>query len=109
MMERIRTYAPLVITEFGWTVDPRQASQYHWAAIDPIERGKFIATVFEQNTALFENDMWLGGPMILFSAADRAWTADDEAFWWAVADADGHVDGAVREALGMGTNEFSGD
>ncbi len=101
MMERSRAYAPLVITEFGWTVDPRPASPYHWAAIDPIERGKFIATVFEQNTALFENDMWLGGPMILFSAADRAWTADDEAFWWAVADADGNVDGAVREALGL--------
>lgn len=104
-----RRPGPFVITEFGWTTDPRPNSSYHWMAVDPATRGEHIADAFEMAPSLSLGDSGQLGPMILFSAADRAWTADDEAFWWAVADADGHVDGVVLEALGMGTNEFSDD
>ncbi|MEO8083077.1 MAG: cellulase family glycosylhydrolase [Ardenticatenales bacterium] len=93
--------APFVITEFGWTTDPRPDSPYHWMAVDPATRGAHIAQAFDLAPTLPGIGAHLG-PMILFSAADRAWTPDDEAYWWAVADADGNVDGAVMEALGSG-------
>lgn len=93
--------APFVITEFGWTTDPRPNSPYHWMAVDPATRGAHIAQAFDLAPTLPGIGAHLG-PMILFSAADRAWTPDDEAYWWAVADGDGNVDGAVMEALGSG-------
>lgn len=96
-----REAVPSVITEFGWTTDPRPDSPYHWMAIDAATRGKHIAQAFALAPTLFGGDGNIG-PMVLFSAADRAWTPDDEAYWWAVADGDGNVDGAVMEALGSG-------
>ena len=89
----------VVVTEFGWTTDAREDSPYHWFAVSDGERANHIRDAYDYAQASWTG--WLG-PMILFSAADPAWTQDDEAWWWSVTDASGHVKPSLRA-------EFAGD
>lgn len=78
----------VAVTEFGWTIDPRPDSPYHWAAVTREQRADYIEAAID-----FANEEWWPwiGPMVLFSAADPAWTPDDEAYWWSVTTPDGRL------------------
>lgn len=93
----------VVITEFGWTVDPRPNSPYRWAAVTPRERAEFIRDALAYAYSGYADapaawDPWVG-PMILFTAADPAWTKDDEAYWWSVTAPDGQVSPVVLDVV----------
>jgi len=49
----------------------------------------------------FARDNWSPwiGPMILFTAADPAWTPDHEAWWWSVTGPGGGLRQEIRDAF----------
>lgn len=86
----------IVVTEFGWTTDRRPDSPYAWHAVSEVERAERLRAAFDYSRERWSP--WIG-PMIVFTAADPAWTADHEAWWWAVTGPDGGPTAALRDAF----------
>ncbi len=71
----------IIILEFGWTVDPRPDSPYHWHQVDRITQAQYFERAY---TYAIENwQPWIG-VMSLIYVAHPAWTADDEETYWSI-------------------------
>lgn len=71
----------VVVLEFGWTVDPRSESPYHWHAVTELEQAQYIIGAYryaEQNW-----QPWIG-VMSLIYLANVDWTEDDEQTYWSI-------------------------
>ncbi|MBN1219274.1 MAG: beta-galactosidase [Anaerolineae bacterium] len=71
----------IVVLEFGWTIDPRPDSPYHWHAVTPEQQDKYLQRAYayaEQNW-----QPWIG-VMSLIYIADPRWHWGDEQVYWSV-------------------------
>lgn len=96
MIQRGDDFKQVLVTEFGWTTDARPDSPYHWFAVSEDQRAARVVAAHEYARAKWAS--WIG-PMILFTAADPAWTQDHEAWWWSVTGRDGRLRPAIRAAF----------
>lgn len=71
----------IVVLEFGWTVDPRPDSPYHWHAVTPEQQDKFLQRAFAYAEANWQP--WIG-VMSLIYIADPQWTLQDEQTFWSI-------------------------
>ncbi len=74
----------IALLEFGWTIDPRPDSPYHWHSIlDPQLQADYFVRAYRWAR---ENwSPWIG-LMSLIYIADPDWTASDEQYWWAISE-----------------------
>ena len=78
----------VMITEFGWTSDPRPDSPYHWHAVTEEQKADYLVRAYGWAEAHWQP--WIG-PLFVFALADPAWTPEDEGYWWAITDPSGEV------------------
>jgi hypothetical protein len=71
----------VVILEFGWTVDPRPDSPYHWHAVSLEQQDKYLQRAYAYAEAHWQP--WIG-VMSLIYIADPQWTAHDEQTYWSI-------------------------
>jgi hypothetical protein len=71
----------IAIVEFGWTSDPREASDYHWHAVTEEDKAEYLVRAFQ-----YARDNWSPwvGLMVVVYIADPTWTPDHEQYWWAI-------------------------
>ncbi len=72
----------VVVLEFGWTMDPRPDSPYHWHAVSETEQAQYLVGAYQYAKAHWGD--WIG-VMSLIYMPNIDWTEDDEQFWWSVA------------------------
>jgi hypothetical protein len=71
----------VAIVEFGWTTDPREASDYHWHAVTEEQKADYLVRAFRYAR---ENwSPWIG-LMVVVYLANPSWTPDHEQYWWAI-------------------------
>ncbi len=78
----------IVITELSWTTDTRSESPYAWSAVDPATRTDYLRRALDWAARNWAP--WIG-PIVLFSAPDREWTAEHEAWWRTLTDDRGEL------------------
>ena len=71
----------VVVLEFGWTVDPREESPYHWHAVAEIDQAANIIAAYNYANANWQP--WIGVMNLIF-LADSQWTEDDEQTYWSI-------------------------
>ncbi len=71
----------IAIVEFGWTSDPREASDYHWHAVTEKQKADYLVRAFRY--ARKNWSPWVG-LMVVVYVADPLWTPDHEQYWWAI-------------------------
>ncbi len=71
----------VVVLEFGWTVDPRPDSPYHWHAVSEVEQGDYIIRAYKYAAEHWQP--WIG-VMNLIYLADVDWTENDEQTYWSI-------------------------
>ncbi len=71
----------IAIVEFGWTSDPRPASDYHWHAVTEDQKADYLVRAFQ-----YAREHWSPwvGLMVVVYLPDAAWTPDHEQYWWAI-------------------------
>jgi hypothetical protein len=71
----------VVILEFGWTIDHRIDSPYHWHAVTPEQQDKYL-----QRAYAYAQENWQPwiGVMSLIYIANPHWRWDDEQVYWSV-------------------------
>jgi hypothetical protein len=71
----------IAIVEFGWTSDPREASDYHWHAVSEEQKADYLVRAFR-----YAREHWSPwvGVMVVVYLADPSWTPDHEQYWWAI-------------------------
>ncbi len=71
----------IAIVEFGWTSDPRPASDYHWHAVSEAQKADYLVRAFR-----YAREHWSPwvGLMVVVYLADPTWTPDHEQYWWAI-------------------------
>jgi GH35 family endo-1,4-beta-xylanase len=71
----------IAIVEFGWTTDPREASDYHWHAVTEEQKADYLVRAFR-----YAREHWSPwvGLMVVVYLADPAWSDDHEQYWWAI-------------------------
>jgi hypothetical protein len=82
MVDNGDTAKQVVVLEFGWTMDPRPDSPYHWHAVTEEEQAEYFVGAYQ-----FAKQNWQPwiGVMSLIYMPNIDWTKDDEQFWWSVA------------------------
>jgi len=82
IMERHRDSGRrVVILEFGWTLDPRPDSPFHWHAVSEQEQADYIVRAYRYATENWQP--WIA-LMSLIYIADEDWTEEREEYWWAI-------------------------
>lgn len=71
----------IVILEFGWTIDPRPESPYHWHAVTPEQQDKYLQRAFAYARANWQP--WIGVMSVIY-LPDPHWTMDDEQTYWSI-------------------------
>jgi hypothetical protein len=71
----------VAILEFGWTVDPRPESPYHWHSVHRRDQDKYIQQAYAYAQANWQP--WIG-VMSLIYVADPRWTLEDEQLYWSI-------------------------
>jgi hypothetical protein len=71
----------IVILEFGWTIDPRPDSPYHWHAVTPEQQDKFIQRAYAYAEANWHD--WIGVMSIIY-IADPNWHWGMEQMYWSI-------------------------
>ncbi len=71
----------VVVLEFGWTVDPRPESPYHWYAVSEVEQRDYILRAYKYAQENWQP--WIG-VMNLIYLADVDWTDQDEQTYWSI-------------------------
>jgi hypothetical protein len=61
----------VVVTELGWTSDPRPDSPYHWHAVTEEQKADYLVRAYGWAEAHWQP--WIG-PLFVFALADPAWT-----------------------------------
>ena len=71
----------IAIVEFGWTTDPREASDYHWHAVTEEQKADYLTRAFH-----YARENWSPwvGLMVVVYLADPFWTPEHEQYWWAI-------------------------
>lgn len=71
----------IVLLEFGWTIDPRPDSPYHWHAVTPEQQDQYF-----QRAYAYAKEHWRPwiGVMSLIYVADPQWTMNDEQTYWSI-------------------------
>jgi hypothetical protein len=71
----------IAIVEFGWTSDPRPASDYHWHAVSEAQKADYLVRALR-----YAREHWSPwvGLMVVVYLADPTWTPDHEQYWWAI-------------------------
>ena len=89
----------VAIVEFGWTSDPRPASDYHWHAVTEEAKADYLVRAFR-----YARENWSPwvGLMVVVYVADPMWTPDHEQYWWAITEPSWELQlrpayGALRE------------
>ncbi len=71
----------VVILEFGWTVDPRPESPYHWHAVSREQQDKYLQRAYAYAEANWQP--WIGVMSVIY-IADPQWTLEDEQTYWSI-------------------------
>lgn len=71
----------IVVLEFGWTVDPRPDSPYHWHAVTPEQQDKYLQRAFAYAAENWQP--WIGVMTVIY-IANPEWSAADEQTYWSV-------------------------
>jgi len=71
----------VVVLEFGWTVDPRPDSPYHWHAVSEVEQRDYILRAYKYAQENWQP--WIG-VMNLIYLANVDWTENDEQTYWSI-------------------------
>jgi len=71
----------VVVLEFGWTIDPRPNSPYHWHAVSESQQDKYLQRAFQYAQQHWQP--WIGVMNVIYIANPR-WTLDDEQTYWCV-------------------------
>jgi len=71
----------VVVLEFGWTVDPREDSPYHWHAVSEIDQRMYILGAYKYAEEHWQP--WIGA-MSLIYLANVDWTEDNEQTYWSI-------------------------
>ena len=76
----------VAIVEFGWTSDPREASDYHWHAVTEQKKADYLVRAYR-----YARENWSSwvGLMVVVYVADPLWTPDHEQYWWAITEPSG--------------------
>lgn len=71
----------IVLLEFGWTIDPRPDSPYHWHAVTPEQQDQYF-----QRAYAYAKEHWRPwiGVMSLIYIANPQWTMQDEQTYWSI-------------------------
>jgi hypothetical protein len=71
----------IAILEFGWTTDPRPASDFHWHAVSEEQKADYLVRAFR-----YAREHWSPwvGLMVVIYLADPAWTPNHEQYYWAI-------------------------
>ena len=72
----------VVVLEFGWTMDPRPNSPYHWHAVSEAQQADYLVGAYQYAKAHWAD--WIG-VMSLIYMPNIDWTEEDEQYWWSVA------------------------
>lgn len=75
------TAKKVVVLEFGWTVDPRHNSLYHWHAVSPEQQDKYLQRAYAYAEANWQP--WIG-VMSLIYIANPQWDWHDEQTFWSI-------------------------
>lgn len=71
----------IVLLEFGWTIDPRPDSPYHWHAVSPHDQDKYLQRAFAYAEANWQP--WIGVMSVIY-LPDPQWTLADEQLYWSI-------------------------
>ena len=71
----------VVVLEFGWTIDPRPDSPYHWHAVTPEQQDKYLQRAYAFAEAHWQP--WIGVMSLIYIAHPR-WHWGDEQVYWSV-------------------------
>ncbi len=72
----------VVVLEFGWTMDPRPDSLYHWHAVTEQQQAAYLVGAYQYAKQNWRP--WIG-VMSLIYMPNIDWTQDDEQYWWSIA------------------------
>ena len=76
----------MAIVEFGWTIDDRPDSLYHWHAVTPDQQADYLVRAFKYARENWSGDVAL---MSLIYIAQPHWTMEDEQYYWSITEPDG--------------------
>jgi hypothetical protein len=69
----------IVVLEFGWTVDPRPESPYHWHAVSLEQQDKYFQRAYAYAEANWQP--WIGVMSLIYIANPRWYWADEQVYW----------------------------
>jgi hypothetical protein len=81
MVENGDAEKKVAVLEFGWTIDPRPESPYHWHSVTEAEQDKFLQRAYAYAEANWQP--WIGVMNVIY-IADPQWTLEDEQTYWSV-------------------------
>jgi polysaccharide biosynthesis protein PslG len=82
MVDNGDTGKQVVVLEFGWTMDPRANSPYHWHAVTEQQQAAYLVGAYQYAKQNWQP--WIG-IMSLIYMPNIDWTQDDEQYWWSIA------------------------
>lgn len=94
----------VALLEFGWTIDPREDSDYHWFAVTPEQQAEYFVEAYAYAAEHWRP--WVGLMSAIY-IANPMWTEDDEEYWWAVTTAEGDTRPAFLALANMA--KYCGD
>ena len=71
----------VVVLEFGWTIDPRPDSPYHWHAVTDDQQDKYLQRAYAYAQENWQP--WIGVMSVIY-IANPQWTYEDEQLYWSV-------------------------
>ena len=71
----------VVVLEFGWTVDPRPDSPYHWHSVTLEQQDKYLQRAFAYAAENWQP--WIGVMNVIYIASPE-WNFDDEQTYWSI-------------------------
>ena len=72
----------VVVLEFGWTMDERPDSPYHWHAVTEEQQADYFVRAYQYAKQHWQP--WIGVMSLIYMPDDK-WTEADEQMWWSVA------------------------
>ena len=82
MVDHGDTNKQVVVLEFGWTIDPRPDSPYHWHAVTEEQQAAYLVGAYQYAKQNWKS--WIG-VMSLIYMPNLDWTENDEQYWWSIA------------------------